>query len=357
MNAAPEPGDRVSRAAVAYMALCGVFLVSLVVANLITAKLFVLFGVVLAAGIIPYPVTFLATDLISEVFGRKRADAVVLWGFVLSLYVLIVIKIGQYAVPHPEPALGRQHEYETIFGNSARAIIASMVAYLVAQLLDVRMFHFWKRLTGGKHLWLRNNASTMASQLVDSVLVVSILFWGQMPVGDLIKLIGASYLFKFVNAGTDTPLFYMGDRYLRAAISEDIPWPAPKQRALDAGLLLATLGNIALMVSAATLWHPGPVGSAAVDAPGVGAGLLALGVAGHVSITVALARPDLGRRASAVVAALGIGAFALAWTGVAAGDRSSLAVVATAAVAILGALLALAHDAVDVEEPELEAGR
>lgn len=224
----------------------GVFFVgSLLIANIITFKLFsvplpgrlTLFGqesVILAAGILTYPVTFLVTDLISELYGKQRADAVVWSGFWVSLYILVVLRLGGWV-----PAVGTdvrsageiQALYVAVFGQSSRAIIASMIAYLVAQLLDVRIFHFWKRFTGGRHLWLRNNGSTMVSQLLDSVLVVTILFWGQLAGETIVQIIIASYVFKVIFAALDTPLFYLGVRWLQPLVGE----PEPGEALVPAG--------------------------------------------------------------------------------------------------------------------------
>lgn len=217
-----------------YLVLAVFFVGSLLIANIIAFKLFsvqlpgelTVFGrdaVILAAGIIPYPVTFLMTDLISELYGKKRADAVVWSGFWVSLYILVILRIGAWV-----PAVGTdirtggeiQALYVGVFGQSSRAIIASMIAYLVAQLLDVRVFHFWKRLTEGRYLWLRNNGSTMFSQLMDSVLVVTILFWGQLDGQMIIQIIIASYVFKVIIAALDTPLFYLGVRLLKPHVGE-----------------------------------------------------------------------------------------------------------------------------------------
>lgn len=219
-----------------YLVLAVLFVGSLLIANIITFKLFsvpfpgdfTLFGqggVILAAGILPYPVTFLVTDLISELYGKKRADAVVWSGFVVSLYILVILRLGSWV-----PAVGTdvrsaeevQGLYDGVFGQSSRAIIASMIAYLVAQLMDVRIFHFWKRFTDGRHLWLRNNGSTMLSQLLDSVLVVTILFWGQLPGETIVQIIVASYVFKVLIAATDTPFFYLGVHWLRPIVPEDL---------------------------------------------------------------------------------------------------------------------------------------
>ena len=99
--------------------------------------------------------------------------------------------------------------YNLVFQNAARVIFASMIAYLVAQFIDVRMFHFWKNLTKGRHLWLRNNFSTVGSQLVDTVLVISILFIGVWEPAQIFQAIIDGFLFKILIALIDTPLFYV----------------------------------------------------------------------------------------------------------------------------------------------------
>ncbi|MDX1674022.1 MAG: queuosine precursor transporter [Longimicrobiales bacterium] len=237
-----------------YLVLAAFFVGSLLIANIITFKLFsvplpgdvTVFGqgaVVLAAGIIPYPVTFLVTDLISELYGKKRADAVVWTGFWVSLYILVILRIGAWVPPvgtDVRTAGEIQGLYVGVFGQSSRAIIASMIAYLVAQLIDVRVFHFWKRLTGGRYLWLRNNGSTMFSQLMDSVLVVTILFWGQLDGGTIIQIIIASYFFKVLVAALDTPLFYLGVHWLRPHVGDlplddHTPTPAPTGATVHGG--------------------------------------------------------------------------------------------------------------------------
>ncbi len=212
-----------------FLALTGIFLGSLVIANVLVFKLWSFFGITLIAGIIPYPVTFLATDLLSEIFGQKWASRVVWAGFITSFWVLIVILAAGAvpAVPIGDRTVADiDYLYQSVFGMSVRAIFASMIAYLAAQLVDVKLFHFWRRLTKGKHLWLRNNGSTIFSQLLDTVLVVSILFAGKLPTRDLLALIGGSYLFKLVIALLDTPLFYLGVWFCRKSGIEPAPLDA-----------------------------------------------------------------------------------------------------------------------------------
>ncbi len=218
------------------------FVVVLVLTNIIGVKLFLafpesfprgLFGeaITLTTGLITYPVTFLLTDIVCEVYGRAKANLMVITGFFMSLASLVLIQIslvlpGAPAWPASNPTFATvadmQRAFESVFTLPGILIFASMTAYLVAQLMDVRLFHFWKRVTGGRHLWLRNNASTMTSQLFDTVIVNSIflglglgLDWGLVA-----KIIVASYLFKVIMAALDTPLIYLGVAMVRRYAGE-----------------------------------------------------------------------------------------------------------------------------------------
>lgn len=212
------------RAEIAYLILAGLFLGALVVTNLIANKFlsvdagFKIF--VLSAGALPYPLTFLVTDLLSEIYGHKRANQVVWTGFIVSMFALFALWLGSLFPAIPESPLSDE-TYMAAFRNAWRVIAASMTAYLVAQLIDVRLFHFWKDLTQGKHLWLRNNFSTVLSQLVDSVLVVLVLFWGQQTGEWMFGTILDLWLFKALMALCDTPLFYAGTFWLRNWIGND----------------------------------------------------------------------------------------------------------------------------------------
>lgn len=226
-----------------FLSLAGVFITALVLGNVIgTTKFVTLFTIDMPGwlqaitpaivrdgnvytmsvpvGVLAYPVTFLATDLISELFGRKKAQLVVWVGFFLNFFMLLVMSVGHW-LPNTGGVSGGIQLFEGVYEFMVGNTIASMIAYLTAQTVDVRLFHFWKNLTGGKHLWLRNNASTMFSQLVDSTAILTILYLaGNLgenvnSVATLIILILNSYLFKFFFALFDTPLFYLGVRFLR----------------------------------------------------------------------------------------------------------------------------------------------
>lgn len=204
-------------------------------------------------GVLPYPMTFLCTDLISDFYGKRRANLVVLIGLLLYGWVAVVLYLGGLLPPVPtlDPATGLPpleslsvsdqglvdpdgFAFFRIRELAFAGIFASLAAYLLAQLCDVQLFHFWKRLTGGKHLWLRNNGSTLISQLVDSVVVNGIIFL-QAPAAlnidttdparriaaQLGLLIVTEYVFKGVAALLDTPVIYAVERLLKPYLGID----------------------------------------------------------------------------------------------------------------------------------------
>jgi len=204
--------DTKTKALNLYIILSGIFIASLVTCNLIANK-FVSIDLgfktfIVSAGILPYPITFLITDILSEIYGRKMTNRVVLSGFFASIIVLFFLWLGSQPSALASSPVS-DDTYNTVFRNAWRVMAASMTAYLSAQFLDVRLFHFWKKLTNGKHLWLRNNASTVGSQLVDTILVVSVLFVGVWSTGDIFRAIIDGWLFKILCAFIDTPIFYL----------------------------------------------------------------------------------------------------------------------------------------------------
>ena len=225
-----------------YAGLMAGFCVVLVLTNIIGTKLFLAFPeqlpngffgagpITLTSGIITYPLTFLFTDIVSEIYGRRRADLMVWTGFALSLVMLVLVQIS-IALPGSdawvskssgyESVEGMQQAWESVFTLPGILIFASMTAYLVAQLMDNRLFHFWRRVTKGKHLWLRNNGSTWISQFFDTVIVNSIfLGFGLHMNWDIIwQIIVANYIFKLVLAVLDTPLIYLGVGWLRRKLA------------------------------------------------------------------------------------------------------------------------------------------
>jgi len=204
-----------------YIILVGIFIASLVTCNLIANKFVTInlgFKVfIVSAGILPYPLTFLVTDLISEIYGQKKANLVVFSGFVASIFVLSFLWLGAQFNSIPSSIID-DFTYNAVFQNAWRLITASMAAYLFAQFVDVRVFHFWKKLTNGKHLWLRNNGSTIASQLIDTTLVISILFVGVWDTNQILSAIIDGWIFKMLMALLDTPIIYAIIYFLKRKI-------------------------------------------------------------------------------------------------------------------------------------------
>lgn len=224
------------RREVVFVVLAGLFLGSLAMLNILgLSRLIDLsFSIgnikvpfFLFIGVLPYPITFLCTDFISELYGRRRANMVVWVGLLLNLWVIFIIWIGGLLPPQPEiiAETGLPHVTDSNYTFFAirkltfGAVSASMIAYLTAQFIDVSVFHSLKKLTKGKMLWLRNNGSTLTSQLVDSIAVVLITYFyanavvvpeGETVTGFLTILILSNYVFKMVAALLDTGPFYWG---------------------------------------------------------------------------------------------------------------------------------------------------
>ena len=202
-----------------YLYLAALFITSLVVSNLIFQKFFYwypadisIFGIrlfELSVGILPYPITFLITDLISEIYGQKRANEVVVAGIFASFFSIGILLVAGALPAIPSSPLNSE-TFTQVFSLSPLAVLASMMAYLIAQFIDIRVYHFWKKLTEGRHLWLRNNFSTFSSQIIDSATVIFLLcafnvfpwnlFWG---------LTLSSITFKVFIAAIDTPFLYL----------------------------------------------------------------------------------------------------------------------------------------------------
>ncbi len=221
-----------------FLLLAGLFLGSLTMLNVLGITKFVDFSFEFGSlqipfkfsiGVLPYPITFLCTDLISELYGEKKANQVVWVGLLLNLWVLFVIWLGDLL---PSPAGQEYAVFEGIKNSAYACTIGSMLAYLLAQFIDVRLFHFIKKKTKGKRLWLRNNGSTMISQLVDTVAVVLVVYIqspsvipvaiGQGTGEAVLVLIVSMYVFKFFFALLDTFPFYFLTHRLRRYLNLEI---------------------------------------------------------------------------------------------------------------------------------------
>lgn len=196
-----------------YLILASVFIASLVVSNLIFQKFFTwdFFGIYtfeISVGILPYPMTFLVTDIISEIYGKKKANQVVITGVFASVFSLIIIILADLS-PATNWSPVNNEIFYNVFGLSAIAVFASMMAYLIAQFIDIRIYHFWKKKTQGRHLWLRNNFSTISSQFLDTFSVLFLLCsFGVIEWSLFEPLLVSGFLFKMLVALFDTPILY-----------------------------------------------------------------------------------------------------------------------------------------------------
>ena len=203
-----------------YLILGALFITSLVVSNLIFQKFFYwhpfdiqLFGVdlfILSVGILPYPITFLITDLISEIYGKQKANQMVTVGIFASIFSIIIISVADSVPAIADSPVG-DVLFSKVFGSTIIAVFASMITYLLAQFIDIRIYHFWKNLTNGRMLWLRNNFSTFFSQFIDTFTITfllclfEVLKWDQFT-----GLLISGFLFKILIALIDTPFLYLG---------------------------------------------------------------------------------------------------------------------------------------------------
>jgi len=203
-----------------YLILAALFIASLVVSNLIFQKFFYwdFFGIYtfeISAGILPYPITFLITDIISEVYGKRKANQVVTAGIFASFFSMLIVFVAG-SVPATAWSPINDTLFNKVFGATAIAVLASMMAYLLAQYIDIQIFHFWKRITKGKHLWLRNNFSTFLSQFVDTFTVLFLLCsFGKIDWNLFGALLASGFLFKIMIAALDTPFLYAAVYSLR----------------------------------------------------------------------------------------------------------------------------------------------
>ena len=185
--------------------LNGIFLATLLISNIVSAKIVSFWGLVIPAAIVGYPITFLMTDVIGEIWGKEEASRTVKLGLICQLLSLALIGLA-IALP-VAPFADNQAEFQSIMGQSFRVVFASLTAYLISQINDVFIFHKLKEKTNGKHKWLRNNLSTMGSQLIDTAIFITIAFIGTVP--NILTMIVSQYLVKFVYAILDTPFFYL----------------------------------------------------------------------------------------------------------------------------------------------------
>ena len=196
--------------------LLGVFISLIVGMNFLGAKLVSFFGISVSVAIFMLPFSFLITDMVAEVYGKKYSKEFVIIGEVVLVLMFFFSFLFVQLEPHERFVFNQ--EYSLIFSSSLRIMAASAVAFFLSQLHDVWAFEFWKQKTGGKFLWLRNNLSTMVSQVIDTLVFMFLAFYQvteKYDVGFIFELAIPFYLFKVLFAALDTPFVYLGVRWLR----------------------------------------------------------------------------------------------------------------------------------------------
>lgn len=183
--------------------------VAVMVANVQVTKTIEIFGITATLGNIVYASSFLVTDILSENYGKKEAGRAVIIGFFALIMFTLLMNLALFFEPSAEDFA---HEsLSTIFGFLPRIMLASLAAYGVSQSHDVWAYHYWKKKwPATKHLWLRNNLSTMVSQLLDSVIFTLIAFYGVFSTGVLLEIMLTTYVLKWIVAALDTPFVYLG---------------------------------------------------------------------------------------------------------------------------------------------------
>ena len=220
-----------TRAQKVYVVCASVFLTALVIAEATAGKFFTAFdlpgtitllgvefeSVVMTAGVIAFPVTFIVTDVMNEYFGKAGIRFVTYIGLARVVFAFGLLQIA-LAVPTAPISPVPDEAFASVFGTTTRVIIGSLVAYLIGQLVDIALFHRLRRWTEGRHLWLRATGSTLGSQFIDTAVVLTIAFWGQLAWGEVLAITLFNYGYKVGIAIGITPLVYLAhaviDRYL-----------------------------------------------------------------------------------------------------------------------------------------------
>jgi len=184
---------------------------SVILANIQVMKLVTLFGMTATLGNILYGTSFLATDILSENYGKREATLAVHLGFFTLFMMVVVMQMALLFAPNPNDLA--HDALKGIFGLTPRVAGASFCAYALAQYHDVWLFHLLKKLTGDKYLWFRNNVSTMISQAIDTAIFAVVAFYGVYPAKVLLSIILSTYVIKWIVALSDTWCIYLAKRW------------------------------------------------------------------------------------------------------------------------------------------------
>jgi uncharacterized integral membrane protein (TIGR00697 family) len=197
-----------------YVWLTAIFVAALITSDLIGAKYFRIGGFDLSVGMIPFPLTFLLTDIVNEFYGTEGARRLTFVGLGVAVFVFAIINLGIALPTSPESPMAGD-KFKAVFGWSSRLYLASLSAYIVGQLLDISVFLALRKITGHRFLWLRATGSTVLSQLVDTVVVNFVLLVGTKSMDYILVVVRNSYVIKLVIAVVMTPLIYAGHALLR----------------------------------------------------------------------------------------------------------------------------------------------
>jgi queuosine precursor transporter len=198
--------------------LYAIVVLNLMLTNLQGPKVIDILGMQTSMGVILYAGIYFATDMISEKYGQREANRAVMIGFAVSVIVVVIMSISLMFQPTTSPqqaeyALSMHNAVASLFDFTPHFVFGSLAAYFISQHLDVYIFHYLKEKTAGRHLWLRNNASTMISQAVDTVIYGLIVWWPLVGLENAIQLAFAKYIFKVIIAALDTPFIYIARRW------------------------------------------------------------------------------------------------------------------------------------------------
>ena len=205
--------------------MTAIFVICLVIADITGAMLFsfrlsfLKEPVLLSAGIIPFPVTFILTDLLNEFYGKEGARFVTWVGFGMCLLTATFLFVGGQ-LPVDGHTFIPKATFMVISNQYMGMFVASLIAYLIGQMLDIQVFHMFRAVTKHRFIWLRATGSTVVSQLFDSLIVSFIAFWGQMPLHDIMRLAMGNYTWKFIIAVGITPLLYLGHILLKKLMAQ-----------------------------------------------------------------------------------------------------------------------------------------
>jgi len=218
-----------------FVVCSAIFITALVVAEATASKFFVAFdlpsavtilgyefpSVIMTAGVIAFPITFIVTDVMNEYFGPRGIAFVTIVGMAMIVFEFLIIRVAM-ATPTADISPVPADAFNTVFGQSGRVIFGSLVAYLIGQFADITLFHWLRRLTEGRHLWLRATGSTFGSQFLDTFVVLSVAFFGQLAFAQIVAITLFNYVYKFIIAIAITPLIYAAHKAMDAYLGHTV---------------------------------------------------------------------------------------------------------------------------------------